>query len=354
MVDRGQYLGFAHEAVDHVLVARGADNLENHLGVVAFALCQVDAGHTPFTDFADDAVAGNTQGSGQAAADLRGDKAQRLVERPLGRLGGVGGVGAKRVAHTFRQFEIARRRLPVLANADHLKHLDRLGTPAQENFCIGPAQHTGTGRLDSGTACHNHPAQFLGLALEPRGDVDRVSDHRPFLITRRAHPAHDDLPGVQARADTELGQGADAVFFMHPVAKTMRNNGQAQRRAQSPPGVVGVGFGRLEQHHHAVAKQLGDAPALREDGLAGALEISVEQQGRVGGRKALRIGGEIADIGEQHCGSEYASGPASRIHLFDDLQRAIAREPAGILCLQFVDLECKAALEHVLNLGMAL
>ena len=246
--------------------------------------------------------------------------ADDLGQRPVGEPGAVGGAAAQ--AHRRRVLAVADpdRELaqqPRLADArladhgDQVRPLlaDHLLEQAQQPVGLdrAPDQRGGGGRGARGAAgdhrAHGLPGRHafglalelqgleldvldcrpgqavreladghgagLGRALEARGDVDRIADHRVAV----ADAPRQDLAGVDPDPKCEVGADVGGDLVVDLAHRVLHRKPRPHRAL----GVVLVRDGSAEDSHDVVADVLVDGPAVALDLLAQTAQGAVDQ-----------------------------------------------------------------------------
>ena len=138
--------------------------------------------------------------------------------------------------------------------------------------------HRVPGGADRRLARHHRPAQLLRLPLQPRGDVDRVADGREVLLSGRTDLAQGHLAGMDTDADCKFRQPAVGVLRVHPIAKVVGDDRQAEAGLNGAKRLVfpRIIIGMRKHRHDAVTDEFHDPAAGRDDRLAGALKVGIE------------------------------------------------------------------------------
>ncbi len=171
---------------------------------------------------------------------------------------------------------------------DRLPGRHRLGLALQGERYELLVAHRGVGGAHRPLA-HRHASRPCG-ALEPRGHVHRVADHR----VRLAHRAREHLAGVHAHAQLEVhALGQPGVDLRHRVL-------HPEARPDGALRVVLVGNGSAEESHDVVADVLVDRSAIALDLTSEPQQRSVYLRLHLLGVHALGEGGVAGQIREQH------------------------------------------------------
>ena len=139
--------------------------------------------------------------------------------------------------------------------------------------------------------------QDLAQALDPAHQIDRRADHGEVEPALTADVAVDHAPDVEGDAELErrgAGRGRAAVRHGERVARRERGRQRplAGRRQRA----------RLTDREHreeAVAHELQDLAAGDRDRVHQRLVVRVERGEQLLDAPARRLGGEVAQIGEQ-------------------------------------------------------
>jgi hypothetical protein len=104
-------------------------------------------------------------------------------------------------------------------NAGDFERFGGHAASAQLHFAARADDDRRAGGVDGRLARDHRPAEFLGLVLQARGDVDGVADHRKLPPARRADVTQQHFSAVYAYAYGEFGQALGGVVLTDPPAK---------------------------------------------------------------------------------------------------------------------------------------
>lgn len=138
--------------------------------------------------------------------------------------------------------------------------------------------------------------ELAGHGGQAGGDGDGFAEGRMGAPVGRTEGTHQGLAGFEADAD---GQGFEAGRRdFGKEASAGLDQGVAG--GEGAHGVIGAGGGGVPDRHDGVADVFLDHAAMGLDDAGGGGEEGLEQGGGFVGRPAFAVGGEIADIDEQH------------------------------------------------------
>ena len=135
----------------------------------------------------------------------------------------------------------------------------------------------------------------LGGLLQAGGEIRRVPDRGVIHAQVVADPADHDEPGVEAHPDRDVAEDFGRGCLV--LAEALLD---AEGREHGTPCVILVRNGRAEQRHEAVAQKLIDGALVVVDLGQRQLEEPLEHGVHRLRTYALRQGGRVGDVAEQH------------------------------------------------------
>ena len=139
-------------------------------------------------------------------------------------------------------------------------------------------------------ADHGADVVGLGLAFEPRGDIDVVADHRIVEARLRAEIADAAHAGVEPDAELhrlERRPLASASWRQRSFESRISCH-HAQCRAAGMARMVAVVERRVPERHHRIAHEFVDGALLLEDDVAQRREQAVQEAGQLLGVETFR------------------------------------------------------------------
>ena len=256
MVDLRHQREFLDEALHHLvaffIVVRGDRQQLEHVLRLGFEFVrQEHLRHAAFAQLADHAVTIDGDVGvieRRLGPRRRTDDRRRCIGRTAMR--DHRRIGAHRIDDHLVELHVGAR---SRRQAGDLDDVDHAGAPLDGELPAAPGNEAPTRCLDRGATGDNAPAEFLGLALEARREVDRVADHGGLGGLAGTHAADRNIAGMHADADGEFRHLPARKLVADPRLEAMRGQHHQDPRLERPLGMIIAARAAVEHRHQPVA-----------------------------------------------------------------------------------------------------